>query len=1123
MGTALLISLTVSFSDAMKVKQFRLFKPKSSFWRQSLRIMRLTLCLILLASLHVYADGLAQTKITLKVENTELKQVLSQIEKKTQYRFLYNQNVLKNTGKVTLNAENASLTQVLDQLLQGTAIRYKLFSADLIVLNTEDQPMPADIRVSGKITDADGKPIEGASVVVKRGTSGTAADAEGNFSLTVPDDAVLVISAVGFTNQEVSVNGRTTLTVVLAAADRSMEEVVVVGFGTQRKRDLTGTISSVKGEELERMPNTNPITSLQGKVAGLTVSPSGRAGSAPVVRIRGVNSTNSASPVYVVDGVLHDNIEFLNPADIETIDVLRDPSSIAIYGLRGANGVIAVTTKKAARGATRINFQSTVGVQTVQDKIALVDGPGFRRLYDQQLANLNAAPFDYTNYTANTNWQDIVLRDAIINTNNLSISNSTDKSNTLINLGYTYQDGVLRNDNHQRYLLRINQEMKLNKNIKIGGDLNGTFFKDNPPAGSITNALWAAPIVPIRESETAYFAMPSFQQAQVGNPLANINRNDRTSINEGFRMVGTLFGEIKFLRDFTWRSTVYTDLRFTSNRNYNALPFERIILGEGSAPTERFLDPFARTSVSQSKGESRRFQQDHTLTYNKNLGSGHNLTALAGYTSIYSYSQSLSGSRIDTFVNVPNDPSFWYINIINANTPTFNGGGGSESSIIGGFARAQYSYEGKYLVNATIRRDGSSQFAPANRWGTFGSVGVGWVVSDEAFFKNQNAIQFLKVRGSWGTTGNANGFSDFLWRPGLSNASTAIFGDNVYTAVQAEYIPDSTLRWETVNGLDLGFDLKTLNNKLTFGATYYNRTTKGILTSVVIPNETRRFFTNLGEITNRGIELTLSWDDNIGKDFSYSFNANFSYNDNRVNSIGNNLDFQILGNGGVNRTITGFPIGHFFGFRQVGIYQTTAELARRPAFPTSLPGDIAYADIDGDGVITQNDREYLGSPFPLYNFGGSLSLSYKKFDMVVDGQGMAGFKIFTQRRTATFATLNYEANRLNAWTAPGTSNIEPILDNTRGNNFLFSTHYLEPGDFFRIRTLQIGYTFSSKQLRAIGAQKARVFASGQNVFTWSKVTGYTPEPQIGSILGGGADNGAYPVPSVYTFGVNLTF
>jgi TonB-linked SusC/RagA family outer membrane protein len=1107
----------------MKVKNQMQTGTRNSVLRQTLLIMRLTVCLLLFAGIHVYAEGFSQTRITLKLQETGLKQALQQIEKKTQFRFLYNESIVKSAGKVTLDVTDAPLPEVMDRLLANKNINYKLLANDLVVLNFQGENMPADIQVRGKVTDAKGNPVRGASVSIKGSTVGTAADENGNFAIEAPESATIVISAIGFATQEVALNGRNSLTIVLMDANKDLDEVVVVGFGTQRKRDLTGSISSVKGEELERMPNTNPLTSMQGKVAGLTVSPSGRAGSAPIVRIRGVNSTNSADPVYVVDGVLHDNIEFLNPADIETIDVLRDPSSIAIFGLRGANGVIAITTKRAEKGTTRINFQSSIGIQRVQDKIALTDAEGFRKLYDQQLANLNAAPFDYTNYTANTNWQDLIFQDAIININNLSISNSTEKSSTLINLGYTFQDGVVKYDNHKRFMVRINQEMRLNKNIKIGGDINATHFRDNPPGVSITNALWAAPIAPVQESADVYYAMPSFQRAQVANPMANLNRNDGTAINQGFRVIGSLFGEVKFLRDFTWRSAVYTDLRFTSSRSYNALPFEVINLGEGNAPTERFLDPFARTSVSQSQSESRRFQQDHTLTYNKNLGGGHNLTALGGYTSIYSYNQFVNGSRRDTFLNVPNDPNFWYINIINANTPTFNGGGGSESSIVGGFARAQYSYMGKYLLNATIRRDGSSKFAPENRWGTFGSVGVGWVASDEAFFKNQKAIQFLKFRGAWGTTGNANGFSDFLWRPGLSNASSAVFGDNVYTAVQASYIPDSTLTWETVNGLDIGFDLKTLNNKLSFGATYYNRTTKGILTAVTIPNETRSFFTNLGEITNKGIELNLGWADNVGRDFSYSFNAIFSYNHNEVRSIGDKLDFQILGNGGVNRTISGYDIGHFFGFRQTGIYQSTADIAKTPAFPTTLPGDISYADINGDGVITQDDRDYLGTPFPPFNYGGSLSLQYKGFDMVLDGQGNAGHKIFTQRRTANFATLNYEANRLNAWNGPGTSNIEPVLDNTRGNNFLFSTYYLEPGDFFRIRLLQFGYTFGSKQLRAIGAQKARVFVSGQNIITWSKVTGYTPEPQIGSILGGGADNGAYPVPSTYTLGVNLTF
>ncbi len=1095
---------------------------KSSFWHQSFCVMRITLSLLLFVSLQVYAEGFGQTKISLKLENAELKQVLQQIEKKTSFRFLYNQEVLKKVGKVSIVANDATLPDVMVQILKGTNIRYKLFSNDLVVLNSEDVPMPADIRITGKVTDAGGQPVPGASIIVKGGSSGTAADEQGNFSLEVPDNATLVISAVGFDSQEIKVGGRTVIPVVLSAANKSMDEVVVVGYSTQRKRDLTGSISSVKGTEIERMPNTNPIASLQGKVAGLTVANSGRAGSSPVVRIRGVNSTNSASPVYVVDGILQDDIDYLNQADIESIDILRDPSSIAIYGMRGANGVIAITTKRAARGKTVVNLQSTIGVQRVQDRIDVVDAEGFRKLYDQQLLNLNAAPFDYTNYTANTNWQDQIFRDALINTNNLSISNSGEKSSTLLNIGYTVQEGVMKNDKFERFLIRLNEEISVSKAFKVGGNINGYFTRENPPVVSLNNPLWAAPIVPVRDGDM-FYSMPSFQRAQVGNPVGTLFRSDRTSVNQGFRVVGSLFGEVKFLKDFTWRSTVYTDLAFNTNRSYSPLANTVINLGEGAAPTTVFKDPTVRTSVSQAQSESRRFQQDHTLTYNKKLGDGHNITGLFGYTTIYNYGSSINGNRRDTSVNIPNDPNYWYLNISPQAMPGTYGGGGSESSVAGGFARASYNYQGKYLLNATIRRDGTSKFAPENRWGTFGSVGVGWVATDERFFENIKFIDFLKVRGAWGTIGNSNGFADFLWKPGLNNASTAVFGENVYTSVQAAYLVDPNLKWEVVEGIDFGLDLKTFRNRLSLGFTIYDRTTKDILTSTSLPNESRQLFTNLGEISNKGVEITLGWGDQISNDFSYNISTNFSYNRNNVESIGDNFDFTIFGNSGVNRTISGNSIGHFFGFTQTGIYQTTADLAKTPAFTTSRPGDISYADLNGDGVINQDDRGYLGTPFPPYSFGGALNLQYKAFDFLLEGQGVAGNKIYTQRRNQNFAVLNYETNRLNAWTAAGSTNIEPILDNTRGNNYLFSSYFLEPGDYFRIRTLQLGYNFTRQTLSSIGIKQARIFISGQNIKTWTLATGYTPEPQIGSILGGGADNGIYPVPAVYTFGVNLTF
>lgn len=1090
--------------------------------------MKLIMILLTIASMQVSARGYSQEKITLKLKTVELKKMLQAIEKSSDYRFLFEESLVKGKPKVSLEVENAGINEVLKLIFSNTGISYQILSTNLVVLKESDfTTVLNDVRVTGKVTTPTGEPLAGVSVTVKNSNLGTTTTADGNYAITVPDDAVLTFSYVGFKMAEEVVAGRTTINVSLQPADQVMNEVVVVGYGTQRKRDLTGSISSVKGEEVARMPNNNPIGSLQGRVPGLTISNSGRAGSSPVVRIRGVNSTNSASPVYVVDGILHDNIDFLNPADIESIDILRDPSSIAIYGMRGANGVIAVTSKKAARGQTRINLQSSVGVQTVQDRIQITDAAGFRKLYNAQLANLNAAPFDYTNYTANTNWQDLVLQNAIITSHNLSVSNSGDKTTTLLNIGYTNQEGVLKYDEFERYLVRFNQEIRINKNIKVGGELTGYHFKSNAPAASITNALWAAPIVPVQADANTYYSMPSFQRAQVGNPIAALNRNNRNAVNSGFRAIGNVFAEIKFLNDFTWKSVVYTDLGFNSGRNYSRLPFSFINLGEGSAPTTTTYDNSVRTTVGQDQSESRRFQQDHYLTYDKRFGDGHSLNVVAGFTTIYNRSSSLSGSRRDTTVNVPDNPDFWYLGAVNINNPISNGGGGSEDALFGSFMRAAYSYQGKYLLNATIRRDGTSKFAPENRWGTFGSVGAGWVISSEDFFDNVKHIDFLKIRTAWGLTGNSNGIGNNLYQPGIQNASTAVFADNVYTSIQAAYEPDPNLHFEVVRGFDLGIDLRLLNNRMNAEFTYYDRKTTDILTLVprlaTANNSDVPYYTNLGEITNKGVEVNIGWSDGIGKDFRYSINGNFSYNKNQVVAIGNNFDFQITGNGGVNLTTTGQSIGYFYGYTQTGVYQSTADLAKTASFPNSLPGDISYADLNGDGVITPADRSYIGSPFPDYNFGGNISLEYKGFDLDIQGQGSAGHKIYTQRRTSTFAVLNYETMRLNAWTAPGTSNVEPILDNTRGNNFLMSTYYLEPGDFFRIRLLQLGYTFDPTSLSRLHIQKARIFVSAQNLKTWSRVTGYSPEPLIGSILGGGADNGAYPVPATYSLGINLTF
>lgn len=982
-----------------------------------------------------------------------------------------------------------------------------------------------DVNVTGKVTDAaTGETLIGVSVSVKNAPGGTQTDFNGNYAIKAPNTSTLVFTYIGFATKEVLVSSASVINVQLTASNQSLSEVVVVGYGTQRKVDVTGSITSVKGADIEKLTVTNPIAALQGKVPGLTVLNSGVPGASPTVRIRGVASTNNANPLYVVDGILQDNVSYLNPGDIESIDLLRDASSNAIYGLRGANGVIAITTKRAAKGKTMISFQSTVGLQKVADRIDVADAAGFKRLYSAQLANLGAAPFDYTNYTANTNWQDVLLRDAVINTNSLTISNNNEKSSTTVNLGYNDQDGVVNYSNFKKFNARLSQELRINDKIKVGGQLQGYHFRNQPTTASVTNALWAAPIVPIQDPNGLYYTMPSFQRAQVGNLAYNLERNRNTEVNRGFNFTGNLFAEVKFLKNYTFKSTVYTDLGFNNFRGYSPLPLSVVNLGEGTNPTNTFFDNTIRTSVNQSTNEARRYQQDHTLAFDKEYNGKHRINALAGFTSLFISGSNLNGFRRDTSLNVPNDPNLWYLGIINANNPINNGGGGFEESNVGAFARVSYAYSNKYLVNATIRRDASSKFSPENRWGTFGSVGLGWVASEEDFFKsNIKNIDFLKLRAAWGRLGNSNGLGANLYQQTLSGAATAVFGDNVFAAVENAYFPDPNLRFEIVQGTDIGLEIKALDYKLSFEATVYNKTTNGILTSFTLPNSNQRFFTNLGELTNKGIEISLGYNDNITKDFGYSISTNFGYNKNIVNSIGNTTNFQIIGNGGVNLTESGQSVGYFYGYRQVGIYQTAADVANKPGFADSAPGDVQFEDINGDGIISPLDRTYLGTPFPPYSFGLNLSLNYKGFDFIAEGQGVSGNKIYTQRRTSNFAVLNYESNRLNAWSGPGTSNVEPILNNARGNNYLFSTYFLEPGDYFRIRNLQLGYTFAQSFIKKVGISSLRLFVSGQNLKTWSQVTGYSAEAQVGSILGGGADNGVSPVPAIYTFGLNLNF
>jgi TonB-linked SusC/RagA family outer membrane protein len=1112
------------------MKIFSAVKNKPLLLKLAL-VMKFTI-LFLFVALQVSANGFGQEKVTLDVKEKPIADVLSLIEKNTHYRFLYNNNSAAFKIKTSLVVQDADLKDVLNKMLNGTNLSYQFMENNLIVIRDDVSLNENKAVVTGTVTGENGVPLSGVSVQIKGTANGTVTNADGHYSINASENDVLVFSYIGYASQETTAGSRKEINITLTASNAELTQVVVIGYGTQRKRDLTGSIAVISGDAVSKLPSTNPVASLQGKVAGLTIINSGQAGSSPTVRIRGVNSTNNADPLYVVDGIQQTNIDYLNQADIETIEVLKDPSSISIYGLQGGNGVIIITTKRAKKGQTTINFQSNTGIQKITHKIDVVDAAGFKKLYSQQIENVGGIPFDFSQYDAlggNTDWQNQVFRNALLTSNSISVSSSTDKSTTYLNIGYSDQDGVEKYDRYQKYVARLNEEIRLTNDIRIGGEVSGFYYNQNPPAGGIENeALWAAPNIPIKTTEGYYYSTPSFQRAQVGNPVAIIDEANGHTLNTGYRATGNVFAEIKFLKSFTWKSTFYTDLSFNQSRGYSPLPFSFINIGEGSNLTDTtfFNETNSHTGVNQSSATYKTFQQDHTLTFDKNFSGGHHITVLAGYSTLYHYSDFINGNRTDTSLNIPNDQMFWYLNIAQASNPGNFGGGGGEDASTSYIGRINYSFKNRYLINATYRRDGTSKFSPSHQWGNFGSVGAGWVVSDENFLQNVKWINFLKLKASWGTVGNGLSIGNYLSYPVLQNSNVAVFGDNIYAAVTPEYIPDPNLHWEVVEGKDAGFELRSFQNRLSVDVDFYDRKTHDILTFITLPNSNLPYFTNLGTIDNKGLEITAGWAQDISKDLRFSVNGNFSVNSNKVLSIGDNFNFEIdniANNQLVNRTISGYSIGYFYGYVQKGIYQTPEAIHKGPVVgftQSAKPGDISYVDIDGNDTINQKDRTYLGTPFPKYNFGISISLSYKNFDLAIEGQGVAGNKIYLQRRTYSFTTLNYESNRLNAWKKSGSSNVEPILDPSRNNNYLFSNYWLESGSYFRLRTLQLGYTFKTNESKYI--KMLRFYISAQNIKTFTKATGYSPEVPVDNPTSAGADNGTYPLPAIYSIGVNLT-
>lgn len=1013
-------------------------------------------------------------------------------------------------------------TRLLQHLQKQTA-RFKSITALACLLLVSASAFAQAKTVTGMVTDANNEPLIGASVRVQGTSTGTITDMDGKYSISVIPEDILVFSYVGMTTQSIKVGTQNIINVSLKEDSQVLAETVVIGYGSAKKRDLTGSITNVKGEEIANKPAMNPLSSLQGKVAGVQIINSGQAGADPEIRIRGTNSINGYKPLYIVDGLFNDNINFLNPEDIESMEILKDPSSLAIFGVRGANGVIIITTKKAKEGQTLININTSFGFKKVVDKVKMVNASQFKELYSEQLSNQGDAPFDYTGWDANTDWQDEIFQTAFVTNNNISITGASAKHSFYLGVGYSHEQGNIKHEKFSKVTINASNDYKITDFLKVGFQFNGARML---PADSkqVLSALRAAPIAPVYNGEYGlYTALPEFQKAQINNPMVDVELKANTTKAENYRASGNIYGEVDFLKHFTFKAAFSMD--YSSNNGRTYLPVMKVYdtTVNGNVATLGT----GKTEVSQFKENETKVQSDYLLTYTNSFDNGnHNLTATAGFTTYYNSLSRLEGARKQGVgLMIPDNPDKWFVSIGDAATAT-NGSTQWERSTVSMLARVIYNYKGKYLFNGSFRRDGSSAFSyTGNEWQNFFSLGGGWLMSEEEFMKDFQWLDMLKIKASYGTLGNQNLDKAYPAEPLLTNTYSAVFGTPsiIYPGYQLAYLPNPTLRWEKVEAWEAGFETNLLRNRLHFEGVYYKKNTKDLLAEVPGISGTTPGIGNLGQIQNKGVEMSVTWRDRIG-DWGYSVSANLTTIKNEVKSLVQEGYSIIAGDKQQSYTMAGYPIGYFYGYKVEGVYQSQTDIDTSPKnkLATVTPGDLKFADVNGDGEITPEDRTMIGNPTPKVTYGFSLGVDYKNWSLGIDMMGQGGNQIFRTWDNYNFAQFNYLEQRLDRWHGEGTSNSQPLLNSKHSINTLNSDYYIESGRFFRIRNVQLAYAFDKSLLAKIRLQALKVYVNIQNLKTWKHNTGYTPELG-GTATAFGVDNGSYPVPAVYTFGINLTF
>ena len=1008
-------------------------------------------------------------------------------------------------------------------------------------------------KVTGTIINQrSSTPVPGATITVKNNSRTAISDESGRFAIEAATGDVLVITSIGFSTQEVKV-GSGDLRVLMQEAENQLENVIVIGYGTQKKKLVTGANIQVKGADIQKQSTTNALQALQGQAPGVQItSYSGQPGSGLNVIIRGKGTVGNNNPLYVVDGVQTDDINYLNPADIESIDVLKDAASAAIYGSQAANGVILVTTKTGRNNQKmQITLDGFYGSQNVARKAELLNSKEYAIIMNEAAVNSGKAPYFtndvINNLKVNTNWMDqMVSKNVPYQNYVLGLQGGNAGSVYSASMGYTNQGGVVggsKISNFERYNFRLNSEHNLYQNIiRFGDHLSFNYQNTRGIAvdGQYNNTLRAAfntsPFLPMYDSAGKYFSSDrtgwypgkpgsSWNNGEA-NPYAVMDYSNRFRTGAQ-KLIGDVYIQIEPIKGLKFRSSL--GLNYYNVQSHGYIPTFHLSIYS--------FNDTAR--VSQYMGNGHTIQFDNLLSYDFRVAKDHSFSVMAGSSSRKAHSSSLSGSNWDLRVA---DINYAYLsvaqNVTNANYITLAGSSGDTATLLSYFGRLQYNFREKYLLNATLRADGSSKFAPNHRWGYFPSVSAGWVVSMEDFMHTLSWMDFLKVRGSWGQVGN-QGIPAFQYLSAISFSNAGyIFGTQEGNSTQGAYpsrLGNPDLKWEVSQQTNLGFDA-TLLKKLNVSVDYYVKDTKGWLISkpMQATSGVDNMLINGGNVRNTGVEVALNYRSNLGK-LNYSVGVNGAWNKNKIGDIPTQ-DHILHGNTNVlyqnanefYRAANGEPVGYFWGLKTAGIFQTEEEVnsyvgkTGKKIQPDAQPGDVRYVDRNSDGVIDDKDKTNIGDPNPHVTYGFNIVLDYKSWDLLVQASGVAGNKLVQSWRNQSASQPNYSTEILDRWTGPGSSNKIPRVTEDNRNWTQFSDLYIHDGDFLRISTITLGYDFASLARKSY-LGKLRLYASVLNAFTFTKYNGMDPEVGYNESFASGVDLGYYPRPRIVMIGANLRF